>query len=468
MSAVASDRHLIMGAGFAGLGVAKAFADAGIPYDHVEADDAIGGNWYHGVYDSTHLISSRDSTEYADHPMPREYPDFPSRDQMLAYLNSVADAHGLRGRIEFETEVSRVEPLSPHGMSGWRVTLAGGETREYRGVVVCNGHHWAKRIPEYPGTFSGKTLHSKDYKRPSDFAGRRVLVVGAGNSACDIAVEAAREGLETWISIRRGTHFLPKTIFGVPTSEIDRWWLPTFAQKALLKALLRIVAGPNELYGLPAPEHDIFDRHPTVNSDLLHALRHGILAPKPDVARLDGKAVEFTDGSRVEVDTIVWATGFDVAFPFLDRDLFEWEGKYPKLAGVMPPGIANLYVFGLGQPRGGAGPLITAGSRLLARIVLAQRDMDHPIASDLARLRKPEARELFGVSEMKRQIMAGTQVVRLLHWRARRARARRGEAVMPPPVMVAAANGSGPNGSGPDGAEPATRKAASGRTRRVA
>jgi hypothetical protein len=292
-------------------------------------------------------------------------------------------------------------------------------------VVVANGHHWAARIPDYPGEFSGKTLHSKDYKRPGDFEGTRVLVVGAGNSACDIAVEAAREGLESFISIRRGTHFLPKTIFGVPTSEFDRWWLPVFAQKALMKALLRIAVGSNERYGLPKPEHDLFDRHPTVNSQLLYDLRHGRLTPKPDVERLDGRTVRFADGTSLEVDTIVWGTGFDVSFPFLDHELFEWDGRYPKLAGLMPPGVAGLYVCGLGQPRGGAGPLITAGSRLLARMALAQQDLDHPLSDDLAKLRKPEARELFGVSEMMRQIKLGGRAVGLIQRRARRRGGRR-------------------------------------------
>jgi hypothetical protein len=422
------NRICIVGAGFTGLGAAKAFRDAGIEYDHLEADDAIGGNWYHGVYDSTHIISSRDGTGYGDFPMPSDYPDFPSRDQMLAYLNSFADEFGLRDRIEFETEVTNVEPLSPHGMSGWRVTLATGEEREYEGVVVANGHHWATRIPNYPGEFAGKSFHSKDYRRPSDFDGNRILVVGAGNSACDIAVEAAREGLETYISIRRGTHFLPKTIFGIPTDRFDRWWLPVPVQKRFMQVLLRIAVGSNERYGVPKPEHDLFDRHPTVNSQLLYDLRHGRLTPKPDVERLDGKTVHFVDGTSIEADTIVWGTGFDVSFPFLDDDLFEWDGRYPKLAGMMPPGIANLYVFGLGQPRGGAGPLITAASRLLARMVLAQRDLDRPLASYLGRLRKPEARELFGVSEMMRQIKAGEKVVQLIHWRARRSNGGRGGA----------------------------------------
>ena len=419
------DRVCVIGAGFAGLGAAKALRDAGIAYDQLEATDHIGGNWAHGVYDSTHIISSRDTTGYSDFPMPAEYPDFPSKAQMLAYLEAFAEEFGLREGIELETRVERVEPLGPKGLDGWRVTLEDGEERDYEAVVVANGHHWAKRYPHYAGQFAGKSFHSKDYKRPSDFEGRRVLVVGAGNSACDIAVEAAREGLETWVSIRRGTHFLPKTIFGVPTSDFDRPWLPVFVQKRLMQVLLRVAVGSNERYGVPKPEHDLFDRHPTVNSQLLYELKHGRITPVPGIERLDGRTVHLVDGSSLEIDTIVWGTGFEVSFPFLDDALFEWEGRYPKLAGMMPPGYANLYVFGLGQPRGGAGPLVTAAARLLAKMVLAQRDMDRPLADALAKLRKPEARELFGVSEMMRQIKAGERVVGLIHRRARRHGGRR-------------------------------------------
>jgi Flavin-binding monooxygenase-like len=163
-----------------------------------------------------------------------------------------------------------------------------------------------------------------------------------------------------------------------------------------------------------------------VNSQLLYELKHGRITPKPDIDRLEGRTVHFVDGSTIEADTIVWGTGFDVSFPFLDRDLFEWEGRYPKLAGLMPPGYANLYVWGLGQPRGGAGPLITAGARLLAKVVLTQREIDRPLANVLAKLRKPEARELFGVSEMMRQIKAGQRVMDVIRWSARRRNRRQG------------------------------------------
>jgi quercetin dioxygenase-like cupin family protein len=414
------DRHCVIGAGMAGLAAAKVFQERGIRYDQLEANDELGGNWYDGVYDSTHIISSRDTTAFPGFPMPRDWPDFISKDQMLAYLKAVADECGLRQRIEFETRVSRVEPLGPNGLSGWRVTLAGGERRDYQGVVAANGHFWAKHVPQFPGRFSGKTLHSKDYKRPSDLDGSRVLVVGSGNSAGDIAVEAARAGFETWIAIRRGRYIFPETLFGVPIDQIERWYLPLALQRIIAKALLRIAVGPYERYGLPKPVDDIFDRDVAVNSQLLYSLRRGELTSKPGICRLDGHTVHFVDGAALDVDTIVWCTGFELSLPFLDREMFDWaENGYPKLSGFMPPGIANLYVFGLGQPRGGAGILITLAARLLASMVSAQRDLDHPLSSDLARVREPEARKLFGVAEGIRQLKLGERAVKRIHRRAR-------------------------------------------------
>jgi hypothetical protein len=416
-----SRRYCVIGAGYAGNGVAKAFKDAGIAYDHIERNDAIGGNWYDGVYDSTHIISSRDTTGYGDFPMPASYPDFPSRDQMLDYLNAYADHFGLRDQIEFGTEVVRVEPLDENGIGGWAVELAGGEVRHYAGVVVANGHHWQKRFPSYPGAFAGREVHSKDYKRPADLEGERVLVVGVGNSGCDIAVEAAKSFGHATISMRRGNWFLPKTLFGVPVAELDRRWAPTWAQRRFLKAALRVSIGPYKRYGLPEPGYELFEKHPIVNSQLLYQLRHGIVSPKPDIERFEGRTVHFVDGTSADYDTIVYATGFDVCFPFLDHDLFEWQDGAPvRAGGFMAPRLANLYLFGLAQPRGGAGPLITAGAELLAELVRLQEHLPHPLADDFAKLRKPDARMLYGVHELFRHIKRGRFGANVIARRAKR------------------------------------------------
>jgi cation diffusion facilitator CzcD-associated flavoprotein CzcO len=288
-------------------------------------------------------------------------------------------------------------------------------------VVVANGHHWDKRYPSYPGEFSGKTIHSKDYRRPEDLEGERVLVVGVGNSGCDIAVEAAKEHGHATISMRRGNWFLPKTLLGIPLSEWDRPGFPVWAQRLVLRSLLAVATGPNSRYGLPKPDYRLFDKHPIVNSQLLYQLRHGIVDAKPDIELLDGRTVHFADGTSAEFDTIVWATGFNVSFPFLDPDPFPWEdGRPVRVAGMMPPGVANLYAFGVFQPRGGAGPLITAGAEILAEMVRLQGHMTEPLADSLARLRKPNSRMLVGVAETMREIKRGRRALALIAWLCRR------------------------------------------------
>jgi cation diffusion facilitator CzcD-associated flavoprotein CzcO len=256
-----SEKFLIIGAGPCGLGVAKALKEAGIAYEQVEADRQVGGNWYHGVYETTHIISSRKTTEYPDFPMPADYPDFPSQRQMSDYYRLYSERFGLRENIEFNTKVVMCRPLD--GGETWEVELATGERRSYKGVIVCNGHHWDKRFPNYPGEFAGEMIHSKDFKKPAQLEGKKVLVIGGGNSACDIASEAARVATEAHLSLRRGYWFLPKTLFGKPSAESWAMYLPVFLQRSILKIFLRVVVGKYEDYGLPPPDHKLFEHHPT-------------------------------------------------------------------------------------------------------------------------------------------------------------------------------------------------------------
>lgn len=373
-----SDKFLIIGAGPCGLGVAKALKEAAIPYTQAEADTEVGGNWYHGVYETVHIISSRKTTEYADFPMPSDYPDFPSRRQMSDYYSLYADTFGLRENIEFNTKVVMCLPRDD---DRWEVEFASGEKRIYKGVIVCNGHHWDKRFPEYEGEFTGEWLHSKDYKKTGQLAGKRVLVIGGGNSACDIVSEAARVGAEAHLSLRRGYWFLPKTLFGQPSAESWALYLPVFMQRAILKIFLKIVVGRYEDYGLPRPDHKLFEHHPTVSSEILHYLKHGRIKPHKDIKRFEGKTVEFVDGEHIEVDTIVCATGFFVSFPFLPEGVVPVKnGNIAEVyAGCVLPDYKNLYVFGTQQVRYGVGPLITPAAALLAKMIKLQDEMELPI-----------------------------------------------------------------------------------------
>lgn len=385
-----SEKFLIIGAGPCGLGVAKALKEAGIPYTQAEADREVGGNWYHGVYETAHIISSRRTTEYADFPMPPDYPDFPSQRQMGDYYKLYTDTFGLRDDIEFNTKVVmcrpredekwEVETVSPAGGSGGTAETQ-SEKRVYKGIIVCNGHHWDRRFPHYEGTFSGEMIHSKDYKNPRQLEGKRVLVIGGGNSACDIVSEAARVGAEAHLSLRRGYWFLPKTLFGQPSAESPAMYLPIFLQRFILKLMLRVVVGKYEDYGLPHPDHKLFEHHPTVSSEILHYFKHGRIKPHKDIERFAGKTIHFVDGSQAEIDTIVCATGFYVSFPFLPAGLVPVKNDNiaQLYGGCLLPDYKNIYVFGTQQVRYGVGPLITPAAALLAKMIKMQDEMRLPI-----------------------------------------------------------------------------------------
>jgi len=426
-----AQNFLIIGAGPCGLGVAKALRDAEIPYVQAEADDDVGGNWYHGVYESAHIISSRKTTEYADYPMPADYPDFPSRQQMADYYRIYADTFGLRENIQFNTKVAMCRSVTD---DKWEVEFAGGEKETFRGVIVCNGHHWDRRFPSYPGEFAGEMMHSKDYRTSTQLQGKRVLVVGGGNSACDIVSEAARVGAEAHLSLRRGYWFLPKTMFGKPSAESPAILLPVFVQRFILKLMLRVVIGKYSDYGLPNPDHKLFEHHPTVSSEVLHYLKHGRIKPHTDIARLDGNTVHFVDGTSVDVDTIVCATGYYVSFPFLPEGLVpvKNENIAQLYAGLVLPEHKNLYVFGTQQIRYGVGPLITPAAKLLAKIIHMQEKMELPLGLVLKEsgAKLPDTHLIDPIASLRRMRIANWTLPLLLR-KERRLRKRFGNVKTP-------------------------------------
>ncbi|HEY0393391.1 MAG TPA: NAD(P)-binding domain-containing protein [Candidatus Elarobacter sp.] len=377
----------LVGAGPIGLCVARALAQRGIPYVQFETANEVGGNWRDGVYETAHIISSRKTTEFSDYPMPASYPDFPSAAQMLAYLRDYARHYDLEQNIVFGTTVTGAAPVVRDGAERWELTFADGERRVYKGVIACVGHHWDRRWPSYPGTFSGELIHSKDYKSPEQLRGKRVLTIGGGNSACDIASEAARVGASSHLSNRRGYWFLPKTMFGVPVVELVKPWMPLWLQRIFLRAVLAVTVGDYGRYGLQRPDHAIFEHHPTLNSELLHYIKHGRITPHPDIVRYDGDEVEFADGTRERFDLIVAATGFHQTIPFLSRELVPVEGPIVKLYGsMMSDRYRNLYVFGWAQARYGFGPIVSPGADLLAEVILAQARMRFPIGAVLKKM----------------------------------------------------------------------------------
>jgi cation diffusion facilitator CzcD-associated flavoprotein CzcO len=368
-------RAAVIGAGPAGLATTKALLEAGVDVVTYERAARPGGLWARDslggespAYSSLHLNTSKARTQFTDLPMPTGWPDYPSVDQVASYLDTYAETFGLLPHLRLGQVVTAVEQHD----GGWQVTTAHGDTDRYDAVVVANGHNWDPRWPDpaYPGAFTGRQLHAHDYRTPDVFRDQAVLVVGMGNSAMDIAVDAATVARgPVRLSARHGVHVVPKYLFGRPSDATAGAMarLPWRLRQRIAQTLLRVAVGEPERYGLPAPAGGLFQNHPTISDTILHRLTHGDVVPRPGVERLDGDAVVFTDGTRDEVDVIVWATGYRVTIPFLHPQLLGDDPAglplYKRVFHLEAPGLAFV---GLMQSTGSALPVVEAQAKLVA------------------------------------------------------------------------------------------------------
>ena len=372
-----SERHCIVGAGPGGLAAARAFLNLGLEIDVFERHDAVGGIWDRmnpgtPMYESAHFISSRDMSAYHGYKMPADYPDYPNHEQILAYLRGFADAYQLTPHVHLN---SSVRNASFDG-DQWQVTTANGATRAYRTLTCANGTQWHASVPQISGadSFTGEIIHSQAYREGAQFAGKRVLVVGAGNSGVDIACDAARFAKVATISVRRGYHLIPKHIFGMPADAFAASGphLPMKWGQRIFPPMLRIVMGDPTKHGWPKPDHRMFETHPIVNDQILHHLRHGDLAVRSDIARFEGSHVVFADGRRDEFDLVVMATGYNTKVPYLDESMFRWKGNRPNLFMRMfsqeHPGLAAI---GFTEGDGGAYELFDDMCDMIARAAWA-------------------------------------------------------------------------------------------------
>ena len=365
-------RACVIGAGSSGITAVKALRERAIPFDCFEASDRIGGNWVLGnpngmssAYSTLYINTSRERMEYSDFPMPTSYPDFPRHDQIARYFNDYVDHFGLRERITFDTPVRRV--TRQDGL--WEVTVEGGERRRYEAVLVANGHHWDPRWPEPPiaGAFAGETIHAHHYKDPSQLRGRRVVVVGMGNSAMDIAVDASYHAASTTLVARRGVHIVPKYVLGKPLdARVHPSRVPFTWGLRLMQPMLRVTVGPMERYGLPRPEHRLGQTHPTVSGRILDRLAHGTITVKPPIEELAGERVRYVDGSEQDADLVVFCTGYKITFPFFEESLLSAPDNCLELyKRVFAPDLPGLAFIGFVQPWGAIMPLAELQSRLV-------------------------------------------------------------------------------------------------------
>jgi cation diffusion facilitator CzcD-associated flavoprotein CzcO len=382
----------------------------GIDFDCFEKGSKTGGNWRYendngmsSAYRSLHINTSRRVMAFKSLPMPESYPDYPDHFQMAAYFDEVAERYNLKERIKFNTEVLSVEPVADSA-GEWDVTVKGpdGEsTARYGAVIVANGHHWDPRWPEpaFPGAeeFAGEQLHAHEYREPDVLVGKRVLVLGIGNSGVDIAVESSRIADKTFVSTRRGAWVIPKYLNGKPIDEIANsvtGLAPIPVMRTVMMRSLKVAVGSPTDYGLPKPDHKLLEAHPTVSSEFLPRLGHGDIAAKPNIqAFTGGRTVRFVDGTEEEIDLVIYCTGYKISFPFFDPEVLSAPDNrlplYRRVASVERPG---LYFIGFIQPLGPIMPIAEAQAEWVADLISGRATLP-PVAEMREQISEEEAKQ---------------------------------------------------------------------------
>lgn len=356
----------VVGAGPAGLCAAKYMLSAGFDVTVYEAGSGVGGLWFYNndsgfssAYRTLHINTDKHITQFEDFPLAETASVFPHHTEMRRYLEDYAAKFQLIEHILFKTAVTEVEPVEEDGLVRWRVHDNQGGAREFDVAIVANGHLSTPRHPNFGGQFTGEYLHSHYYRDPVDFVGKRICIVGAGNSACDIAADVCGTAERTVMAVRSGVVINPKLVLGVPLTQIAtrlaRWRVPDPAIGSVMKLITRVVHGDMKRWGFKEPDAAT---HPTSHATLISHIAYRRIEVKPGIRAVNGRTVEFDDGTAEEFDTLIAATGYVVDIPIVSDDVLafsdEWAPLYKRVVPVDWPG---LYFVGLIQY---VGPLFSS------------------------------------------------------------------------------------------------------------
>ncbi|RMB62264.1 NAD(P)/FAD-dependent oxidoreductase [Tessaracoccus antarcticus] len=350
----------VIGAGPAGLAVAAELQRAGVPAVVLERSEAIGTSW-RNRYDRLRLHTIRWLSGLPGCPIPRSRGRWVARDDVVTYLEDYADIHGIDVRLR--TTVTRIDPSA----SGWILHTAGGDVAA-RAVVVATGFNDRPVMPDWPGRsgFSGQVLHAGTYRTGAAYAGRDVLVVGAGNSGAEIAVDLVEQGASrVRISVRGAPYVMPRSMLGVPTQlvAILMRHIPTAVADAIAEPVRHAFVPIAELTrrGWRDPGRGLYSRGragsiPVLDVGLVGALRAGTVEPVAAVSGFDGPVVLLSDGTSLEPDVVVAATGYTNGLASLVGHLNVLGNDGAPLAGGggTVPGLPGLYFTGFTNPMSGA------------------------------------------------------------------------------------------------------------------
>jgi dimethylaniline monooxygenase (N-oxide forming) len=353
-----SRKVAIIGAGAGGLCAAKHLKQAGMDVTIYEMGSCIGGLWVYEndnglspAYKSLHVNSEAKVTAYKDFPFPDDSPLYPDHRQMVSYLEDYSKSFGLVELIRFRSKVNSVKSL----IDQWQVEIDGHKPEIFDLVVVASGHQSEPRHPPFASDFTGEYLHAHSYREPEGFAGKDVLVVGVGNSACDIASDICTHTKSVTLAARSPVLLMPRMFLGVPTSRVlaklEKPWMPWPLRRFIRTTIARMAHGTMEQWGFVTPKTRT---HPAGHHLLIGHFIWGRITAKPGIKSIDSTNVEFVDGSHQKFDTMIAATGYEVRTPFLDEQFSPMDGDWPDLyLRIAKPGVQNLFYIGFFNVSGG-------------------------------------------------------------------------------------------------------------------
>lgn len=356
---MSSERFAVIGAGAGGLCAAKYLLAKGIEPVIFEIGTRIGGLWVYEndsgrspAYKSLRINSESRVSSYVDFPFPEGTQYYPGTTEMEAYFESYARTFDLTRRIRFN---SRVESIESEGQ-GYRLTVADGSAEYFDGVVVASGHQSTPRHPEQVKGFTGDYIHAHAYRVPDPYVGKRVLVIGPGNSGVDIAADICTVTEQTYLAARSPVLIMPRLMFGKPQSRtlvlLEKPWLPWKLKVWIRTQLTRVFHGRMEDWGFRTPKGRT---HPISHPTLISHLAWNRIKAKPGITRVEGRTVHFTDGSVEEIDAIIAATGYETDLPFLPEGTSPVRGTHMHLYNrIVHPDLPNLFFVGYFDATGGS------------------------------------------------------------------------------------------------------------------
>lgn len=345
----------IIGAGAAGICGAKHMLEEGADVTVYEIGSNIGGMWVYqndngrsSAYKTLHINTARDLTNFSDFRFDLSVPPFPSHWDMARYLRDYADQFGVTPKIRFNTRVVGVRPADDYhpDRPRWRVETEHGDVFEHDCIMMATGHLTKPlSVPAFRDGFKGEYLHSHYYREPAQFVGKRVCVVGVGNSALDIASDLAITSARVVLVARSSALIIPKLVFGKPfwdtIKPFYKPWVPTWLRNKVLRSLVYIVQGDMSSLGFPSTAKRV---HATSNANIVNHIKYNRVIVKNGIVSIDGQEVRFTDGTSETFDSFIAATGYLIDLDILDdRIVAQKDNALDLYMRIVPPDWRGIY-----------------------------------------------------------------------------------------------------------------------------